>query len=730
MTNREKIEKQIDEAFYLLREKPINSTFTERWFLLQDCYEEVKDLPRSLGQSRGLAYILERASLPIKEYDLLLGRYIDKIPTEEEEKRFWDYINTNPSPIHPVTMGNGGHNTMDWDTLTKIGITGYLKKAEKLLSEIESDPDAEPGLLLFRQGMVEVYRAIMRYIERYADAARDAGMTDCERTCRELLLHEPHTLREALQLVLFVFTVYMIYAGFPVACLCLGRMDEYLLPLYQSDIEKGILTREEAGYLIDDFNCKTNLHLGRGEHQMGHLSSGQGDGNTTGWERNHTYDSPTYIVLGGRSNQYDHTSNPLTLLLAEHITPGFKNPVYVYRWSNDRPDDVWDVICKRIRENATILVYNDETMIAAMEHAGVEHKDAVNYTIHACNWPDVDGYVNVDLPGIPIPKMVMNALVSDGKLIKEYESIDEIYKAIEDNYRVVLKERFDAYRERFVYGNHPHADCLTLNDCFMRGTIESGRSMFFGGVKYPGMYNLVRSVGTAADIMAAIDKAVYKEKKYTLPQIVAALNDNFEGHTEMLAYMKNAPKYGTDNDEADSHAVRLIKTMLDVVDEQAVNERGERDVLSLNVTITDMGHLGEGLTLMATPDGRLSGAPISENLSPTVGYFDSITALLNSVSKLPFDRLHSGALNLRFRRDIVSGDDGLDRLKFLMDTYMKMGGMQFQISIADTEDLKKAQITPENYKDLTVRITGYSAIFIDMAKKAQDEIIRREELSK
>ena len=161
-----------------------------------------------------------------------------------------------------------------------------------------------------------------------------------------------------------------------------------------------------------------------------------------------------------------------------------------------------------------------------------------------------------------------------------------------------------------------------------------------------------------------------------------------------------------------------------------MNKDGVRDVISFNVTITDMNHIADGAGLCATPDGRACGAPLSENLSPTVGFNESVTALLNSVSKLPFNRIHAGAFNMRLRRDLVSGKDGLDRLAALTDVYFDNGGMQLQVSVADTAELREAQKHPENYKDLMVRITGYSAVFVDMSPSAQEEIIRRYEIGK
>ena len=153
---------------------------------------------------------------------------------------------------------------------------------------------------------------------------------------------------------------------------------------------------------------------------------------------------------------------------------------------------------------------------------------------------------------------------------------------------------------------------------------------------------------------------------------------------------------------------------------QGVLRRQEQDDYVLEVQC----HAEHGEKISPSPPG----SPLSENLSPTVGYAQSVTQLLNSVAKLPFDRIHSGALNVRLRRDAVRGEAGLIRLKALIETYFEQGGMQLQVSIADTEDLRRAQQCPENYGDLSVRITGYSAIYVDMSPTAQEEFIRRDEL--
>lgn len=718
MTNKERAKSLTEEAVWLLRNKPVNSTYTERTFLLDEARREVARYSQPLRQGKGLAYVLERASLPIDERDFLLGRFIDKVPTDEEEALFREIWRERSPNSNQIINLNGGHLTLDWETIVKDGITGYISRAEKRLLSAEAGDEA-----VYVEGMIEVYRSVRNYIARYAVAADEAGKADCAEICRNLTLRAPETFREALQLVLFVFIIYSVYAGNAVGCMTLGRMDMYLLPYYERDISSGALTKDDAECLIDDFYSKTNLILGRGEHQMANSAFG---GNTTGWERNPAFDSPAYILLGGyTSTEKEAPSNPLTELMVDRIEPRCKHPVIVYRHTNKDPDSVLRILYDKIRNNASVLIYNDETMIPAMENAGVLSEDAVRYSIHACNWPDVHNGAIVGSFGGPIPRLIVDVL--DKK--RDFSSVDDIYAALAEHFRRIVREHFDRYRRRYRSGKLPPSELLSFTDCFYFGVLDSARASTGGGVKYPALYALVRNIGTAADMMSAISELVYKRGECTLEELCDAADNNFEGFEKLLAKCRRMPKFGTDDDVADGHAVRLLNTLLNVIDEESVNENGVRDVVSLNVAITDMNHIGEGRALKATCDGRLAGTPLSENLSPSVGYSDSVTALLNSVSKLPFERMHSGACNVRLRRDAVDGDDGLERLMILCETYFENGGMQLQLSIADTSDLYAAQKNPDEYRDLMVRVTGYSAIFVDMSKNAQDEIIRRDELA-
>ena len=724
-TLKEKSNLLIDEAIELGRNKPVKSTQIERLQLIFDgnC-DKFKSMPQPVRLAYGLNYILENVSCPVEEYDILLSRVVDRTLTDEEETWLAEASKRKENGDE-FFLVDWGHVTFEWDNIIKRGISGLINHAEDRLQRALAEGTAEADNIIWLEAFIHVYKAYRRYILRYADAADAKGLHDAATVCRNIAYNPPKTFVEGIQLVLFITHIYSVYSCNANATLSMGRVDDYLYPFYERDIANGVLTREEAGYIIDDFNVKSTIILGRGEHQM----SG-GSTFDTGWFRNPMYDSPTYAIIGGLSNHRDGCGNDLTKLFLERIHPRFENPVYVLRRTDDIADDMWTVACDKLRANSTLVVYNDNTVIPALERAGFKHEDAVDYTFHGCNWIDFNGKGKGTrgINGI-MPKIIMGVLWDkDGNPIKNYNSIDEVYDSIGASWRNIVNSEFGGYRAQFRKNPPKAISFMYIANCFLQNTIEQMNDNAYTG-EYNSVYCQIRNVGTAADIMTGLDEIVFKKKLLTMEEFGQILKNNFEGREDVLKICKNLPKYGQDNDVADAHAIRLMNLFTDITYEESINKAtGEVDVCVTNVTITDMWHRGEGNGLGATPDGRLKGKPLSENLSPTTGYTESVTALLNSVAKLPMDRFASGALNVRMPKNLVAGDDGLERCKILFSTYFENGGMQLQLSVADTEELRDAQLHPEKYPDLMVRITGYSAVFIDMCRSAQDEIIRRDEV--
>ena len=710
-------ERRIKEALYAIREKDIKSATIERLRITWKADEYVQGLPQQLQIGEGLYYLLDNISTPISPDDLILGRISEEIPDDNGEELLKHTAQKWGRGI-PPWMLDGGHETFAWEQLIKLGLSGLENFAEKELNRRIKAGESDFHLD-FLKGAILIYRALRNYLRRYAISAYEAGLHFQAENCSVIAECPPETFASALQLIWIVGLVYCCM-GSVNPTLTFGRLDELLLDLYLKDLDQGRLDRDEAGALIEDFYCKNNLILGRGEHQM----SG-GTEKDTGWLRNLAYDAPQYVVLGGYRKDNSTNSSDLTKLFIERIIPEFENPVIVFRYTKDTPEDIWQLVCDKMRNNASIMVYNDEVVIPAMINSGIEKDDAVTYTMHGCNWPDIPGKERpVGGCSLSLPHIILSNII-DGE---EPRSIDEIYERFTASVRSEVDRCFESFRQSRMKWDSFSPGHLRIDDCFQEGTIAKARSWTIGGVKYCTLLGNIRFIGTAIDCLSAVDEIVFSSKKVSMSELRKALKEDFAGNEPLRQLCLNAPKFGQDDDRADHHGIRILDIITNEFDRASQKETKE-EVIATRCLTTDMGHIGAGANLGATPDGRHAGKPVSDNTSPYPGSCNrGITAMFRSLSKLPLNRFNSGALNVRIQRRMVSGKEGLERLSALLRAYFNMGGLQVQLSVADTAELYDAQANPEAHRDLMVRITGYSAVFTDMCRKAQDEIIRRQEM--
>ena len=709
--------RRIAEALYSIREKDIQSATLERLRLSWEADKFVRELPQQLQLGEGLYYLLEHISVPVSPDDLILGRITEEVPDADGEALLEKTAKEWRRGI-PPWMPDGGHETFYWEHLIHLGLPGLENFAQKELSRrIAAGETGEH--LDFLRGAIRIYQAFRNYARRYALSAREIGLDEQAENCSAIAERAPETFVEALQLMWLVGVVYCTM-GSVNPTLTFGRIDELLLDFYRNDLDAGRITSEEAGALIEDFYCKNNVILGRGEHQM----SG-GTEKDTGWLRNLTYDAPQYIILGGRRCNGTPIVNELTQLFLERIIPAFENPVVIFRYTPDVPDDTWRLVCEKLRDNSSLLVYNDEDVIPAMIQCGIDEQDAVTYTMHGCNWPDIPKGRSVGGCSLQLPHHALRAIMEG----EEPKSIDDVYERFATSIGSEVEASFDGLRERRKDWDTVAPGHLRIDDCFLDGPVARARSWTIGGTEYSTVTASIRHIASAADCFSAVDELVFSSnKKVSMSELRKALADDFAGYEALRHLCLNAPKFGQDDDRADKHTIRLLNTVTAEFDR--ASRLGSPDaVIAFRCLTTDMGHIGAGAQLGATPDGRHAGKPVSDNMSPYPGSCtQGITAMLRSAAKLPLNRINSGPLNVRIQRRLVSGEQGLSRLTALLRTYFDMGGLQVQISVADTDELRDAQINPEAHRDLMVRITGYSAVFIDMCRKAQDEIIRRQEL--
>ncbi len=741
-------------------------TFYERISLLLESELLFRDEPYAVRYGDTLGYILDRVSLPIDGDELLLGRVAERIPTAEERKTavdayaaWWDgrpldaiqedilwFYSKAWLRCRPPWFYSFGHLALDWKLLMREGIGGF----ERLAQESGAERDDERGAQ-FLEGARLCQRAVSRYIARYADAAAAAGRADAE-SLRHISRGAPRTFREALQLIWLMTLVAQKVCGCGV--LNFSRMDQYLLPFYRKDIRDGALTRASARALLQEFYFKNNEIMANTDHMSLDIES------TTG-TLEVAFDDPNYIILAGLLPDGSSGVNELTDLMVQVAADlKLKNPFVVVRWHSGIDEAFFRKVATAMRDNATVIVYSDDQMIPALRRCGVGEPELYDYGFFGCNdpiipaeegglrqlwlnlvkplelalnegdYPMEPGGTNRDLYTFPLEDRLTGLMTGAYYGVKtpplrHMRTMEDVL----DAYRAQLRFLMHSYRQGIERDmeleKRVNAARLRFEDCFLQGTLKNAVTWNNGGTKYHFIVVQGSGIATVADALYAIDRLVFQEKAYTLEQLNEILKSDWAGHEALRQRVGRLPKFGNDLDEVDRYAAFASEAFADAVSE----EDGGRYLYGFLPTLSsDRDFTTMGLFVGATADGRHARAPISENQSPAEGAdLSGVTALLNSASKIRFDRITGGPLNLRLHPSAVGGEDGARLLAALIKTYFEKGGLQIQMNVVDRETLRQAQREPEKFRNLCVRVTGYSAFFTQMGRRAQDELIRRTE---
>jgi formate C-acetyltransferase len=302
-----------------------------------------------------------------------------------------------------------------------------------------------------------------------------------------------------------------------------------------------------------------------------------------------------------------------------------------------------------------------------------------------------------------------------------FATFDDLYAAYETQLKAVIdiKLHVSDFLDRMFarYAPAPFLSVL-IDDC-----IERGRDYYDGGARYNTDYLQCVGLGTVTDSLAAVRTFIYDEQSLPWPLLTTALRADWQGFESLRLQMQNkAPKYGNDDDRADSIAKRILASLMTMIDGRPSPRGGTYHVDLLSTTC----HVYFGLRTGATPDGRYARMPQSDGTSPSQGADrNGPTAVMKSLSKLDQVRTGGTLLNQRFLPQALLGDSALDRMAALVRAYFSLGGHHVQFNVVDTETLREAQLHPEQYRDLLVRVAGYSDYFVDLDRNHQEEIISR-----
>jgi len=734
---------RVRETLDSLRNKPIKSTTFQRICLSAEADNQVKGMQQPLQLGFGLKYIMERVSVPVKPHDLIVGRMEEKelnnketeifkflmkrFPSVREQREFSPNVSHGQIELggcRPLWMRDYGHTVFDWKRLLDLGLNGLrtiaIEKAEenKLQGETEKAD--------FCKGAAMVYEAFQIYAERYGVACRAAGIEKTAEACENISRKPPATFQEAMQLI---WLVSVVFCGITTVnpSFCLGRMDFYLFPFYKLDIQNETITREMAGELVQDLYCKLNLMAGRGDHLLSNSNFLDDSETDTGWTRNLNYDSPEYIILGGRNSEGISIANELTHIMVEKIVPRFENSVIVFRYTGEESDILWEKVLDKMRNNASVILYNDQRVISALMAGGASYEMAANHIFFGCNWCTFEKNVVYNWTKQFKPLHILGRLISESQ---DYEltCMENIYDKMRITLYEDIKHDIDSIlKRRNKKGGH-WENLLLVEDCFMDGPVEKGLCNRYGVTEYESLILSTVYIGSAIDSLYALKQLLFPKDgdKVPLGVVKSALKSNFQGYNFLQKKMLGFGKYGQDIEEVDKIGNILVNIAFDTA-MQVIKDLGMEDkILLVNSLQTDVDYCLAS-QIGATPDGRLAEEPASQNGSPVDGLAkNGVTAMLNSIARVSHQKVASGGYNLKFQSSLLKGDSGLMVLKNLLKVYFRNGGVQAQLSVTDNKELRDAQKHPEQYQDLMVRITGYSACFVDMTAEAQEAIIHRD----
>jgi formate C-acetyltransferase len=628
-----------------------------------------------------------------------------------------------------------GHTVLD-DKIYRKGMLDFKQDIQRTLQKLDdiNDPQAyakEQELMAMRISAEALIRFSQRHAEKAVelaeqetDARRRAELKRIAEVCSHVPAYAPRDFWEALQYYWFVHlgvtTELNTWDAF-----CPGHLDRHLYPFYQKGISEGTLTRDHAEELLQCFWIKFNNQPAPPKVGVTAEESG-------------TYTDFAQINLGGINDDGSDGVNEVTYLILEVIKEmRLLQPSSSIQVSKKNPDRFVKRAARIIRTGfGQPSVFNADLIVQELVRQGKTVADARNGGSSGCVEVGAFGKENYNLTGyFNMPKVLEIALHNGvdprtGRRIglatgdpMQFESFVDFFAAYEKQLRhfVDIKVRGNNVIER-LYAAYMPAPFLSLliDDC-----LAKGQDYHDGGARYNTTYIQGVGIGTMTDAMTAIKYHVFDKKMLAMNELLAMLAANFDGHErERQMLLNKTPRYGNDDDYADRVMVDLFEAYFNAIDGRKNTKGGTYHINLLPTTV----HVYFGSVIGATPDGRKAGMPLSEGISPVQGADRcGPTAVLKSAAKMDHARTGGTLLNQKFTPQVLNSDEGLSKLVQLIRTYFRLDGHHVQFNVVDAATLRAAQENPEQYRDLIVRVAGYSDYFCDLGKALQDEIIARTE---
>jgi pyruvate-formate lyase len=729
-----------------------------RWDCPTRIDEKYMSEPIPVRKGRAVALKLSKMPTDIWDGQLFAGSMTLENPRIHAEWGFPDYITQSEKEeagkkgvsIHSVF----GHIVPDYPKLLSKGLRGILEDVEAQRPNVQNGDEE-----VFLDSVVVTLEGVMDFAERLAercdleanshsDQDRAAELRQMAENLRQAPAGPAQTFWQALQ------AVWLIHAIFHSTMdgNAMGRLDQYVWPYLKDDLEAGRIDMDKAGELSDCFCLKFNERAKTTDEQRPearqeedidlkrrtrHYTSSQigtrrdGLDATNHWLQN--------IVIGGLTPDGEDGTNPLTFILLESYGKNqMTNPLVSVRVHRDSPDELLHHVSEVLKDGGGMpAIFNDEALIPALERLGIPTPDARDYTNDGCWEVIIPGRTDFRLQRLSVMLCVEWALNRgksrmDGSQQgpdtgdpRNFTSFDDFWQAflihLDNMISRTVKSVVDNINNRHIAAPVP------LLSSLIQGAIENRRDMTAGGAKFRTFGMLAEGAAHAIDSMTAIKTVIFDEKQATMAELCDALDANFEGYTELRSKLLAAPKYGNNDDKADS----IGKVMIDAFTATVARHAEEyRSLIKFPCGVgTFSWYIGIGQGLGPSADGRLSAEPVSSNFSPALGRdLEGLPGAILSYANMHRSNLPAGGpLDLRLAKRLVEGEAGTERMMALIRSFVETGGNMMTLTVADTEELRAAQREPEKYRSLRVRMGGWCAYFTMLSREQQDHHIHRQE---
>lgn len=693
----------------------------EFYYFFYKEYDRLSDQPELIRYAESFYYAFSNLTPSIGDGELIVGHRDYQMPDDQLAEWETVYKPIGQARVAKAGQGQDSHMTIDYDLLLNKGISGIIAEIDQYIDTLSNGQDTENNCdtancndqsnttaykLAYYNCCRRCLEAVVKHSENYAakalqlstettDPQRRLELEKIAEICKKVPAHPAENFYEAVQSVHFIS--YCLSLDPYRMCsqqFQLGRPDRYLLPFYEKDIQNGTLTKEYAQLLLDCLGIQINMRVPNG------LSSG--------------------YMVGGRDENNNIVANDLTEMCMQVIDDiKLVYPAVGLCHTEGMPEHFLQKAIALLQMGYSHpAIFNDDVIAKGLVHYGIPQKDSRNYIHSTCVeiTPIASSNVWVASPYTNMPQLLLDIMD------KEYDDLDALLHTYFATLDARIKSNFEhemaSRRQRAANSIKPLLSCF-VNDCLERGTdIEQGGAVYNWIMpSFVGMANLV-------DAVYAIKTLVFEQKKLGIVEFKEILDRNFEGNEALLAYIRNQiPKYGNDIDDVD----RYFNLFTDhIVQECAKYHDPLTNTHLIPSVFCWVMHERFGTETSATPDGRMAGFPLGDGSGPCQGReMNGPTASVISSTKWEHHKFIGGvAVNLKFSKTSL-GAHSADVIEAIVLTYLENGGFEVQINVVDNETLKKAQKNPELYRDLVVRIGGYSDYFVKLSPQMQEEVILR-----